>query len=75
MTHADCYYMGNKPPKTKKDFLDAYKSLCNRYGMFIEVNYGEGSTDGVMSIETAVTSDDVDNHLKELDEELKKEEG
>jgi hypothetical protein len=67
--------MGNKPPKTRQDFLEAYKRLCNDFGMFIEVNYAFGSTDGVMSIETAITPDEIEKHLKELTEELAKEEG
>jgi hypothetical protein len=66
--------MGNKPPKTRQDFLEAYKSLCRRYGMLIEVNFAEGSTDGVMSVEKVITPDEIEEHLKELTEELAKEE-
>lgn len=68
MTFTDCYYMGHKPPKTAKEFLEDYKRICKRYNMYIGVAWGEVPSEAGMTIEDACSTQELEEHFEELKE-------
>ena len=51
-----------------KEFLEFYRQLCEEYGLLIEVGYSEGSTDGYLGVETILNPNELEDHIKELEE-------
>jgi len=54
--------------KKTKEFLEFYRQLCEEYGLYIDIAYGEVPSDLGLMIEEVVCPSEIENHIKELEE-------
>ena len=71
MTFSDCYYMGNKPAKTKEAFIQEYERLCRSYKMRIGLTCNESGTDMGQDVEELCLPEEIEEHIEELKDKCK----
>jgi len=52
----------------KKTFLEMYKVLCEEYGMYVTAYYGQTPSDTGICVEEALSEQELETHIKELEE-------